>query len=81
MQGYKAPQKDSLFVMNELLGFDKHYADLGFDDASPDMVEAIFAEGAKFTENVLAPINASGDEEGCVWKDGVVTTPAGFRDA
>ncbi|KXI28745.1 acyl-CoA dehydrogenase C-terminal domain-containing protein [Paraglaciecola hydrolytica] len=81
MQGYKAPQKDALFVMNELLGFDKHYADLGFEDASPDMVEAIFSEAAKFTENVLAPINASGDEEGCVWKDGVVTTPTGFKEA
>jgi hypothetical protein len=38
--------------MNELLGFEKHYADLGFEDASPDMVEAICAEAAKFTDNV-----------------------------
>jgi alkylation response protein AidB-like acyl-CoA dehydrogenase len=81
MQAYKAPQKDALFVMNELLGFEKHYADLGFEDASPDMVEAIFSEAAKFAENVLAPINASGDEEGAVWKDGEVTTPSGFKEA
>lgn len=81
MQDYKAPQKDGLFVMNELLGYEQHYADLGFEDASPDMVEAIFSEAAKFAENVLAPINASGDEEGCKWDDGVVTTPAGFKEA
>lgn len=81
MQAYKAPQKDALFVMNELLGFEKHYAELGFEDASPDMVEAIFSEAAKFAENVLAPINASGDEEGAVWIDGEVTTPSGFKEA
>lgn len=81
MQGYKSPQKDALFVMNELLGFEKHYADLGFEDATPDMVEAIFSEAAKFSENVLAPINATGDEEGCRWEDSVVTTPAGFKEA
>ncbi|MFQ3190393.1 MAG: alkylation response protein AidB-like acyl-CoA dehydrogenase [Paraglaciecola sp.] len=81
MQYFKAPQKEALFVMNELLGFETHYADLGFTDASPDMVEAIFSEAAKFAENVLAPINANGDEEGCKWEDGVVTTPAGFKEA
>ncbi len=81
MQNFKSPVRETLFVMNELLDFEKHYADLGFDDASPDMVEAIFAEAAKFTDNVLAPINASGDEEGCKWEDGVVTTPAGFKEA
>ncbi|NCP66410.1 MAG: acyl-CoA dehydrogenase [Paraglaciecola sp.] len=81
MLNYKAPQKDALFVMNELLGFEQHYQELGFDDASPDMVEAIFAEAAKFSENVLAPINASGDEEGCKWENTVVTTPTGFKEA
>jgi alkylation response protein AidB-like acyl-CoA dehydrogenase len=81
MQYFKAPQKEALFVMNELLGFEKHYADLGFTDATPDMVEAIFSEAAKFAENVLAPINANGDEEGCKWEDGEVTTPAGFKEA
>ncbi|MEO9946180.1 MAG: acyl-CoA dehydrogenase C-terminal domain-containing protein [Paraglaciecola sp.] len=81
MQDYKAPQKEALFVMNELLGYEKHYADLGFEDASPDMVEAIFSEAAKFAENELAPINAIGDQEGCKWDDGVVTTPTGFKEA
>lgn len=81
MQYFKAPQKEALFVMNELLGYEKHYADLGFEDATPDMVEAIFSEAAKFAENVLAPINANGDAEGCKWEDSVVTTPAGFKEA
>jgi alkylation response protein AidB-like acyl-CoA dehydrogenase len=81
MKFFKAPQKEALFVMNELLGYEKHYADLGFTDATPDMVEAIFLEAAKFAENVLAPINANGDQEGCKWEDGVVTTPKGFKEA
>lgn len=81
MQNFKSPVKDTLFVMNELLGFEKHYADLGFEDASPDMVEAICGEAAKFTDNVLAPINAVGDEVGCQWEDGNVTTPPGFKEA
>lgn len=81
MQYFKAPQKEALFVMNELLGYEKHYADMGFTDATPDMVEAIFSEAAKFAENVLAPINANGDAEGCKWEDGNVTTPAGFKEA
>lgn len=81
MQNFKSPIRDTLFVMNELLGFEKHYADLGFEDASPDMVEAICQEAAKFTDNVLAPINAIGDEVGCKWEDGEVTTPAGFKEA
>jgi alkylation response protein AidB-like acyl-CoA dehydrogenase len=81
MQYFKAPQKEALFVMNELLGYEKHYADLGFTDATPDMVEAIFSEAAKFAENVLAPINANGDAEGCKWEDGNVSTPKGFKEA
>ncbi|MCC2615216.1 acyl-CoA dehydrogenase C-terminal domain-containing protein [Aestuariibacter halophilus] len=81
MQNYKSPVRDTLFVMNELCNFEAHYAALGFDDASPDMVEAIANEAAKFTDNVLAPINASGDEEGCQFVDGEVTTPSGFKQA
>ena len=81
MQNYKSPQRDALFVMNELLGFEQHYSRLGFEDATPDMVQAIFSEAAKFAENVLAPINAIGDEQGCSWNGGDVTTPAGFKQA
>ena len=81
MQNYKAPQRDTLFTMYELLDFESHYQSLGCDEVSHDLVTAIFSEAAKFAENTLAPINAVGDEEGCTWKDGEVTTPTGFKEA
>lgn len=81
MQNYKAPKTDTLFVMNEVFNFEAHYQRLGFADATPDLVDAIYAEAAKFAEEVLAPINAIGDQEGCQWHDGEVTTPTGFKEA
>ena len=81
MQNYQAPKKDTLFVMNDVFDFESHYQRLGFNDATPDLVDAIYEEAAKFAENVLAPINAVGDTEGCHWDDGVVTTPSGFKEA
>ncbi|ABC28537.1 Acyl-CoA dehydrogenase [Hahella chejuensis KCTC 2396] len=81
MLNYKAPQRDVAFVMDELLGFFEHYERLRFADATPDMVKAILQEGGKFAENILAPLNAVGDTEGCSWNDGVVTTPKGFKEA
>ncbi len=81
MQQYKAPKNDTLFVMNEVFDFESHYQRLGFVDATPDLVDAIYEEAAKFAENVLAPINAIGDQQGCQWNDGEVTTPDGFKEA
>ena len=81
MPEYKAPQRDIKFVMQELLDCEKHYQKLGYEDASLDMVDAILAEAGKFSEQVVAPLNKSGDEEGCHWNDGEVTTPKGFKDA
>lgn len=81
MPEYKAPLRDIKFVMQELLNSEQHYANLGYEDATPDMVDAILTEAAKFAENVVAPINQSGDQEGCHWDDGVVTTPKGFKEA
>lgn len=81
MQNYKAPQRDTWFVTQEVLGFDSHYKSLGFEEASTDLLQAIYAEGAKFAENELAPINQIGDEVGCKFEDGVVTTPPGFKEA
>ena len=81
MPEYKAPIRDMKFVMQELLDCDSHYQKLGYEDASLDMVDAIMSEAAKFTEQVIAPINKSGDEQGCTWTDGVVTTPDGFKEA
>nr|WP_010132832.1 acyl-CoA dehydrogenase C-terminal domain-containing protein [Microbulbifer agarilyticus] len=81
MSEIKIPLRDMRFSMRELLNWDQHYAALGYEDASPDVVDAILEEGAKFCENVLAPINQSGDQQGCTWKDGEVTTPDGFKEA
>jgi len=79
---YQAPVRDQMFVLRDVLGLD-NYANLpGFADASLDVVEQILTEGAKFCEEVLAPLNKTGDREGCVWsQDNTVKTPRGFREA
>lgn len=81
MQNFKAPERDTLFVTHELLDMQSHYQKLGFDEVSEDLIRAIYAEAGKFAENILAPINAIGDEQGCRIEDGVVTTPDGFKEA
>jgi len=79
---YKAPVDDALFLLNDVFHLD-HYGNLpGFSDASPDVVEAVLREAAKFSEEVLTPLNRVGDKEGCKRAaDGSVTTPKGFKDA
>lgn len=81
MPEYKAPLRDMRFLIDHVFDFHANYAALGAHDASPDMINAILEEGAKFCENVLAPLNRSGDEEGCHFDNGVVTTPTGFKQA
>ncbi len=82
MPHYKAPVRDTLFILNEVLEIDKFAALPGFENASADMVEAILVEGAKFVENELFPLNAVGDKQGCTrHADGSVTTPEGFKAA
>ena len=81
MPEYKAPLRDMRFLIDHVFDFHTSYASLGAHDASPDMISAILEEGAKFCENVLAPLNRSGDEEGCHFDNGVVTTPTGFKQA
>ncbi|MDH4565126.1 acyl-CoA dehydrogenase [Pseudomonas sp. BN414] len=81
MPEYKAPLRDIRFLIDEVFDYPASYAALGASDATPDMVAAILEEGAKFCEQVLSPINRSGDEEECQWRDGVVTTPKGFKEA
>jgi alkylation response protein AidB-like acyl-CoA dehydrogenase len=84
MPDYKAPLREIKFVMDELLDMPKHYASIPAyaEVATPDMVEAIITEGAKFCEQELAPINRTGDIEGCTrHDDGSVTTPTGFKEA
>lgn len=81
MENYRSPQRDAAFVAYELFDFQSHYDKLGLDEVTPDLVKAIHSEAAKFADNVLAPINQSGDQEGCHWSNGEVTTPAGFKEA
>jgi len=82
MPTYSAPVRDTLFVLNEVLGYER-YANLpGFSDASGEVLEAILGEAAKFAENVMLPLNRVGDVEGCTRAgDGSVKTPTGFGDA
>ena len=78
---YQAPLKDMRFVLNELAGLGEVAKLPGYQDATPDTVDAILEQASKFASEVLDPINYSGDREGSVWKDGAVTTPKGFKQA
>jgi 3-(methylthio)propanoyl-CoA dehydrogenase len=78
---YQAPLKDMRFVLNELAGLQEVAKLPGYEDATPDTVDAILEEASKFASEVLDPINHIGDQEGSVWKDGAVTTPKGFKAA
>src|SRR5512143_1303078 len=79
---YQPPVRDYAFILNDLLQLER-YANLpAFADASMDTVEQILDEAARFTSEVLAPLNPVGDKEGCRWNpDFSVTTPSGFKDA
>jgi alkylation response protein AidB-like acyl-CoA dehydrogenase len=70
-----------LFVLREVGGLDRVAALPGNEEISEDLVAAILEEAGKFAGDVLAPLNQPGDQQGCVCKDGVVTTPDGVRQA
>lgn len=83
MNTYKAPLKDMKFVLFDVLKAEMTYQDLKFGNADPELLDAVLEEAAKFTENVLAPLNHTGDQEGCHFdkNTGAVRTPTGFREA
>ena len=82
MTNFKARLDDINFLVNDVFKFEEHYKKYpNFEEATPDLVQAILEECAKFCENELAPLNQSGDKEGCHFNDGEVTTPKGFADA
>lgn len=82
MPEYKVPLKDMNFLINDVFDYPKHYENLpGAEEATPDLIDAILTECAKFSENVIAPLNQSGDKAGCKLVDGKVITPDGFKEA
>ncbi|AHB06964.1 acyl-CoA dehydrogenase [Pandoraea pnomenusa] len=78
---YQAPIKDMQFVMNELADLTSISQLPGYEDASPELAQAVLEEAARFNQEVLAPLNVIGDQQPSTWKDGVVTTTPGFKDA
>ncbi len=79
---YKAPTRDVRFVINEMLEIDGYAHLPGFAEASSDIVDTVVEECGKFAAEVLAPLNQSGDQEGCKRNaDGTVSTPKGFKEA
>ena len=78
---YRAPVKDMLFCMRELAGLDAVAQLPGFEEAGFDTAQAVLEECAKFNEAVIAPLNWEGDKNPSSWRDGVVTTTPGFKEA
>ena len=81
---YTAPTKDMQFVLHDLFGAEATLTPLaGGEGHTRDLLDAVLEEAARFNEQVLAPLNASGDAEGCRFDKATatVTTPKGFREA
>ena len=83
MTTYKAPLRDMQFVMKDLLNFEKHYQSLpDCEEVNQELMDAILGEASKFSEEVVGPLNAVGDEVGCkMLENGDIRTPPGFKEA
>ncbi len=81
MTTYFAPTREIEFVINELAGAEHINRLPGYEEATPDLISAVLEEAARFSTEVLAPLNKTGDIEGSRLVDGKVITPAGFNDA
>ncbi|WP_111896117.1 acyl-CoA dehydrogenase C-terminal domain-containing protein [Acinetobacter sp. MB5] len=82
MTTYKAPLRDIRFLMNEVFNYPEHYKTLSnAESIDQDTIDMILEGAADYCENVLAPLYQSGDDEGCHFKDGIVTTPKGYKEA
>jgi alkylation response protein AidB-like acyl-CoA dehydrogenase len=81
MTVYKAPLRDYKFLLEEVFDVDQIARLPGYEEATAETFAAVLEEGAKLCEEVLFPLNLSGDAEGCQFENGVVRTPKGFKDA
>ncbi|MEM9729333.1 MAG: acyl-CoA dehydrogenase C-terminal domain-containing protein [Myxococcota bacterium] len=82
MTRYRAPKRDIRFVVRELFDFETHYRKLpAYSEVDENLIHTILDEYAAFCEEVVAPLNRSGDEEGCTFSDGEVRAPKGFKEA
>ena len=82
MWNYTPPLRDMEFVVEDVLGAPAAWRDMpAFAELDVDTARAVLEEAGKFAAGVLAPINGAADLEGCTWKDGEVSTPAGYREA
>ena len=81
MPEYHAPIDDIQFILTQVLDVDQLAKLPGYEEATPDVIAAVIEEGGKFCEQVLAPLNQTGDAQGCTYADGRVSTPDGFRQA
>ena len=82
MWRYDPPLRDMRFVIDEVLGAPAAWAAMpAHAEIDSDMAAAVLEEAGRFAAEVLAPTNGPGDLEGCTWRDGEVSTPAGYKAA
>ena len=81
MPTYKAPLDDVRFVLDEVLDVSQLSSLPGYEEATPDVLLGVLEEGGRMCEELLAPLNQSGDAEGCHYENGAVRTPSGFKEA
>jgi len=81
MPSYRAPLQDIRYLLHEVHDIAQLSRLPGFEDATPEMIDEVLAGGASFCEEVLFPLNQSGDIEGVHFENGAVRTPAGFKEA
>ena len=81
MPNYAAPVEDLRFVLNELIDLEEIRAMPGYEETTPDVVDAVLNEAGRLASEVLAPLNRCGDVQAPTVKDGVVTTSPEWRAA
>ena len=81
MPEYYAPTQDMQFVIDEIAGLDSIANLPGFEDATPDLVEAVLEQAGVLANEVFSPLNQPGDHHGTRIEEGVVVSPPGYAEA